>query len=447
MGELSKKIVGIDKEFVSFASRISYYPMVIESAKGNLVFDADGKSYIDFLSGAAVMNVGHSHPKIIKAIKNQADKFIHYTSAYMYHESQAMLAKKLVEITPGNFRKRVSFGLSGSDANDGVIKIARAYTGRSKIIAFNGSYHGSTYGALSISNISLNMKRKIGPLLPDIFHFDYPDCYRCLNNQVKESCSMACFEQITRAFNQYLPIEEVAAIIIEPLNGDNGFIEPPYEFMQKLYKLCKENGILFVSEEIQQGFGRTGKWFGIEHYDIEPDIIVLGKAIASGIPLSAIVARSEIMESIEAPAHIFTTAGNPIACEASLAMIDVLEEEKLLENAIEMGEYIKEKFAVLAEKFEIIGDIRGKGLSIGIDLVKNRFTKEKYNDAAVKICYRCWEKGLILIFVAGSVLRIQPSLTITKVEIYEAIKIIESSIIDFLNNDIPDGIGENARGW
>lgn len=441
------EVVRRDGEVLSPSSRMPYFPLVVKRGRGAIVEDADGNEYIDLLSSAAALNTGHSHPKVVEAIIRQVQDFIHYTPAYVYHEPLAELASSLCEITPGDFRKRVAFGLSGSDANDGMIKLARAYTGRKKIISFIQSYHGSTYGAISLSALSLNMRRKIGPLVPEIHHIPYPDCYRCAFSKEAKSCNLECLKQLETAFLHYIPVEEVAAVIMEPIAGDAGLVVPPQKYMDRLYGLCKENGILFVSEEVQQGFGRTGRWFGIEHFGIEPDALILGKSIASGMPLSAIVAREEIMQSMEAPAHLFTTAGNPVSCVAALATIEVIQEEKLSDHSRELGNYTMARLNGLKDRYELIGDVRGLGLSIGVDLVKDRQSKEKDGVAAAKICYRCWEKGLVLTFFAGNVLRIQPPLVISREQMDNAIDIIEQSIIGYLAGDIPDEVLRTAKGW
>lgn len=441
------KVVKEDGEVISPASRMPYYPMVVKRGRGAILEDIDGNRYIDLFSSAAALNTGHSHPKVVAAINDQIQYFIHYTTAYMYHEPLVRLAKELIQITPGSFKKMVSFGLSGSDANDGMIKLARAYTGRSKIISFIQAYHGSTYGALSLTALSLNMRRKIGPLLPDVHHIPYPDCYRCLYGKQESNCRLECLKELENAFKYYLPPEDVAAVIIEPIAGDAGLIVPPKKYMENLYNICKQNGILFAVDEVQQGFGRTGRWFGIDNFALAPDIVVMGKAIASGMPLSAIVAREEIMRAWEAPAHLFTLGGNIVSCRAALATIEVIREENLLEHTCELGMYAKKRFNQLKEKYELIGDVRGIGLSIGIDLVKDRVTKEKAKEAAAKICYHCWERGVVVTFFANNVIRIQPPLVITKEELGRAIDVIESSIIDYMNGDIPDDVLKVAMGW
>lgn len=442
-----RAIVEEDERIISPAARVPYYPLVIRKAYGSTVEDMDGNRFIDMLSSAAALNTGHSHPRVVASIQEQVESFIHYTPAYMYHEPLVVLANKLAQITPGNYKKRVAFGLSGSDGIDGAIKLARAYTNRKKIVSFVKAYHGSTYGALSLSAISLNMRKKIGPLLPEVHHIHYPDCYRCSYQMEEATCGSYCLNELETAFKHFLPVEEIAAVFIEPIAGDAGLNVPPKAYIKRLRELCDLNGILLVSDEIQQGFGRTGKWFGIEHFDVEPDIVVLGKSIASGLPLSAIVAREEIMEAWEAPAHLFTMGGNPVSCRAALATIDILETEELVEHSKELGEYVMERFNTLKEKYSIIGDVRGKGLSIGVDLVKDHVTKEKATTAAAKICYRSWERGVILSFFGESVLRIQPPLVITKEEMDFAIDVIESSIQDYLDDKIPDEILETTKGW
>jgi 4-aminobutyrate aminotransferase len=441
------KWVERDSKVIATGSRMPYYPLVTKKGYGSIIEDSDGNEYIDFLASAGATNTGHCHPKVVKAITDQAQELIHYTPVYMYNEPMIELAEQLIKITPGKFKKKVMFGLSGSDSNDCMIKLARAYTGRTKIISFEGAYHGCTFGSISISALSLNMRRKIGPLVPDIFHISYPDCYRCKCGKKVASCNLECLDELKEKFSSYIPPEEVAAIIMEPIAGDGGILVPPEKYTQKLYEICKENGILFAVDEVQQGFGRSGKWFSIENFGVEPDIMVLGKSIASGMPMSAVVAREEIIESVGAPAHVFTTIGNPICCRAALATIEVIKEEDLVNASKEKGEYLKAKFMKLKKKYSFIGDVRGVGLNLGIDLVKDPKTKERYKEACAKICYRAWEKGVLMTFFANNVLRIQPPLVITKEEIDRAMVIIDEAMQDFVDGKIPDEVLEVAKGW
>ncbi len=442
------ELVKEDQAITSPGAKVPYYPLAVKKGRGAIIEDLDGNLYIDLLSSAGAINTGHCHPKVVEAIKKQAENLILYTHAYMYQEPIVQLTKELIAITPGDYRKRVFYGLCGSDANDGAIKMARVATGRSKIVSFIRSYHGSTYGAISLSAISLPMTRKIGPLLPEIFHVPYPDPYRPpLPGMTPDQVADYCIEQIQIAFDNYMPAEEVAAFIIEPIQGDSGLIVPPAKFMKDLRSLCDRHGILLISEEVQQGFGRTGKWFGIENFGVVPDAVIMGKAIASGLPLSAVAARAELIECLEAPVHLFTAGGNPVCCAASTATIGVLREENILAHAAELGERTRSRFRGMQKKYDFIGDVRGIGLSIGVDLVTDRDTKERHRAAAAKICYRAWEKGLLLSFFSGSVLRVQPPLVISDEEMSRALDIIEESMDEFQKGQIPDSVLETVKGW
>lgn len=442
------KLVEDDRAVTSPGAKMPYYPLAVKSGKGAIIEDLDGNRYIDMLSSAGAINTGHCHPKVVEAIKKQSEQLILYTHAYMYQEPLVKLSQELISITPGDFKKRVFYGLCGSDANDGAIKMARVATGRPKIVSFLRSYHGSTYGAISLSAISLPMTRKIGPLLPEVFHVPYPDPYRPpLPGMSADQVADYCIEQIQIAFETYMPCDEVAAFIIEPIQGDAGLVVPPVKFMKDLRALCDRHGILLISEEVQQGFGRTGKWFGIENFGVVPDAVIMGKAIASGLPLGAVVARSELIEPLQAPVHLFTAGGNPVCCAASLATIEVLREEKLLDHTTRLGEHTRERFRKMQQRFEFIGDVRGIGLSVGVDLVKNRDTRERHYTAAAKICYRAWEKGLLLSFFSGSVLRIQPPLVISFEEMDKALDLIEECMDEFAKGQIPDSVLETVKGW
>jgi 4-aminobutyrate aminotransferase len=450
MRDLTKclELVNEDRAITSPGSKVHYYPLAVKNGRGAVIEDLDGNFYIDLLSSAGAVNTGHCHPKVVEAITKQAGELILYTHVYMYHEPLVRLTKELISISPGDYRKRVFYGLSGSDANDGAIKLARVATGRPGVVSFIRSYHGSTYGAISLSAVSLPMSRKIGPLLPGIHHVPFPDPYRTpMPNMSPDEVSDYCIGQIRLAFDNYMPPDEVAAFIIEPIQGDSGLIVPPAKFLRDLRALCDSHGILLISEEVQQGFGRTGKWFGIENFGVIPDAIIMGKSIASGLPLSGVVARAELMEPMEAPVHLFTAGGNPVCCAAALATIDVLRGENILPHVTVLGEHVKKRFLDMQKRFEFIGDVRGIGLSIGVDLVTDRITKERHRAAAAKITYRAWEKGLLLSFFSGSVLRIQPPLIISTEEMDRAVDIIEESMEEFDKGLIPDSVLESVKGW
>lgn len=443
----SRSVVEREKNVYTAASKIPYFPLVIERAQGATIEDIDGNTYLDFLSSAASLNTGHSHPKIVAAVKNQAEKFLNYTIVYAYHQPAVELAEKLVEIVPVPAPKKVTFGMSGSDANDGAMKLIRRATGKPKILAFLRSYHGSTYGAATLSAISLNMTRGLGPMVPDVYHVPFADCYRCPYGQTYRRCEIECVSYIETLFDSVLPPDEVAGMILEPIQGDAGIIVPPPEFIQGLRRICDSYGILFVAEEVQTGFGRSGKWFAIEHWGVPPDVVVLGKAMGAGMPISGIVARQDLMDAWELPAHLFTNAGNAVCCAAALANIEVIKEENLVERAAVLGEKITARFQAMQQKYELIGDVRGRGLLIGIDLVTDRLTKERARDEAAKICMRCFEKGLILSFFSNSVLRIAPPLVITDAEVELALQIIEESIAEAQAGQIPDELIRETKGW
>ncbi|MFQ6052746.1 MAG: aspartate aminotransferase family protein [Candidatus Bathyarchaeia archaeon] len=443
------EVVDRDREVISPASRIAYYPLVVSRAEGCRIWDLDGNEYLDFLSGAAVNNVGHCHPRVVEAIEAQARRLIHNTLGYSYHELPVALAERLVELTPGRFPKRVAFGLSGSDSNDGAMKLARAATGRPKIVAFLGSYHGTTFGALTLSAISLKMRRRLGPLVPEVYHVPYADCYRCYFGLEYPGCGLRCVEHIRTVLEMLIPPDEVAAFILEPIQGDAGIVIPPEEFWPEVKGLCEENGILFMDEEVQTGFGRTGRMFAVEHWGVEPDAVLSAKPLASGLPIGVIVARRELMESWPAPAHLFTTQANPVVCAAALATLEVIKRENLLERAQRRGEEAMKRFREMEERFDLIGDVRGRGLLIGVELVEDRETKEPARKEAMKVAWRAWERGLVMISFGryGNVLRVAPPLTIEEEELEAALGIVEASIEDVVKGRVPDSVLQEMRAW
>lgn len=441
----SVNIVARDERAISPCSRSPYYPFAALSGRGSTLTDADGNEYIDFSAGSGSLNTGTCHPRVVEAIKKQAEKLLCYTLGYMYEESAVTLAEKLAEISPGEGRQKVAYGLSGSDSIDAAIKFARKFTGRSGIITFETAYHGATYGALSASAISLNMRRGLGPMLPGFHHFSYPVCKDCKWKEEPSSCSLACLNEIKSAFSMWLPPDEVAAVIFEPIGGDIGIVVPPARYVNALAELCSENGILFVSDEVQQGMGRTGKWFTVEHFGVAPDITVAGKALASGMPLSALLMRHDIADSLWDPGHCLTLAGNAVCCQAALATIAVIEDENLLEESVRLGAKTESILEEMKRDYPELGGTRGLGLTIGQDIIKEDGTPDR--DACTKICFRCWEKGLILTFLGDNVLRIQPPLVIKDGEVQRALEIVGESIRDYREGKIGDEVYKFARGW
>jgi len=423
-GPEARKILEKDQKFVS-QSYTRVYPLVVKSAKGVWVEDVDSNRFLDFTSGIAVTNTGHCHPKVVEAIHRQAEQLIHMSGSDFYYGLQSDLAAKLSEITPGPKEKRVFFGNSGAEAIEAALKLARYHTKRPRVLAFLGAFHGRTMGALSLTASKVIHEKGFSPLVPGITHVPYAYCYRCPYHQAPyPKCSLACIDWIREdLFKRSIPPEEVAAIFVEPIQGEGGYIIPPPEFHRKLYQLAKEFGILFVADEVQSGMGRTGKMMAIEHWEVVPDIIALAKGLASGMPLGATVAQSDVMDWVPG-SHASTFGGNPISCRAALATIELLEEG-LIENASRIGGYILEELVQLQKEFELIGDIRGKGLMIGVELVRNRETKEKAVQERNEVIQACFEKGLLILGCGENVVRLIPPLIITQSEADTALAILE----------------------
>ncbi|PMD71423.1 aspartate aminotransferase family protein [Companilactobacillus nuruki] len=444
--EVDHRLIVQENKYYAQASRINYYDLVIESAHDSTLIDADGNEYIDLLASASAINVGHTNEKVVQAIQEQAEKLIHYTPAYFHHRPGQELAERLAKSVPGA-EKQVAFSNSGSEANDAIIKFSRAYTGRPYIVSFMDSYHGSTYGSMTLSGVSLNMARKMGPLLPGVVHVPYPDVYRRYPNETEHDVALRYFTEFKKPFESFLPADEVACVLIEPIQGDGGIRKAPEEFMQLVYDFCHQNGILFAVDEINQGMGRTGKMWSYQNFtDIEPDLMSVGKSLASGMPLSATIGKKEIMESLDSPAHAFTTAGNPICCAASMATLDVLEDEDLLERSTVEGAYVEQRFQEMQKHYQEIGDVRMYGLDGGIELVKDRETKEPNPDFANKVIYYAFQHGVVIITLKGNILRFQPPLVITRAELDQALDVLDDAFAAVENNQVIIPSNEKI-GW
>lgn len=414
-------------------------------AENALVWDIEGRAYIDFLADAAVQNVGHNNPRVVEAVKKTADRLLHFTFIYGFPVEPLLLAEKLREIAPLEGAK-VAFGLSGSDANDGAIKFARAYTGRRSIIGYLRSYYGSTYGAMSVTGLDFEVRSKVGQL-SDVHFIPFPNCYRCPFGKEPGKCRMECVSFLKEKFEGEVHAEGTAALIAEAIQGDAGMVVPPENYFKKLKRILDEHGILLVVDEVQSGLGRTGKWFAIEHFGVEPEIITLAKPLGGGLPISAIVGRGEIMDSLPPLGHAFTMSGNPVASAAALAVIEEIEEKELLKRAQILGERAKRRLEKMKKKHELIGDVRGLGLMLGVDLVKDRETKERAYDEAKKVVWRAYELGLIVAFLQGNVLRIEPPLTIEEEVLDEGLDKLEEAIEDVEEGRVPDEVIEKVQGW
>ncbi|MFC6176271.1 aspartate aminotransferase family protein [Companilactobacillus huachuanensis] len=444
--EVDHRLIQNENKYYAQASRINYYDLVIESAHDATLIDADGNEYIDLLASASAINVGHTNEKVVRAIQEQAEKLIHYTPAYFHHRPGQKLAERLVKLVPGS-EKKVVFSNSGSEANDAIIKFSRAYTGRQYIVSYMDAYHGSTFGSMALSGVSLNMTRKMGPLMPGVIHVPYPDLYRRYSNETEHDVSLRYFKAFKEPFESFLPPDEVACVLIEPIQGDGGIRKAPDEYMKLVYDYCHEHGILFAVDEVNQGMGRTGKMWSYQQFDgIEPDLMSVGKSLASGMPLSATIGRKEIMESLDSPAHVFTTAGNPVCCAASLATLDVLEEEDLLEKSTVGGFHAEARFKEMQKHYQEIGDVRMYGLDGGIELVKDRESKEPNPDFANKVIYYAFQHGVVMITLKGNILRFQPPLVISPEELDKALDVLDDAFAAAENNQVI--IPNNEKiGW
>lgn len=434
-----------DKKVLAPTQHLSYYPMVIKKVDQDVIYDEDDNQYIDFLSSASSLNLGSCNPIITAAVKEQLDNYSQYTIAYTYGRKSIEYAERLTSVYPGGVPAKIVFGNCGSDANDAAVKFARAYTGRSKIITFINAYHGSTYGSISMSMVTTRMRAKMGPMLPDIYCFPFYDV-----SYDDETCEKECIADIERAFATYLPAEEVAAVIIEPVQGDAGLLAGHPIFMKKLYDLCKKNGILFISEEVQQGFYRTGKFFGIEHYDIIPDGIIMGKSIGAGFPLGGFMAKAEIMDCLPAPAHLFTLGGNATACAAGVAAFDYLQSDEFQKILADNTKLLEECVADLRATFpDVITGRRGIDMSCALVVTKKDENGNDVpdGDGTFKILYRAYERGLLIISLSENILRVQPPLNIRPENLKKGFAILKDSIRDYVNGDIPDSVMEFRAGW
>jgi 4-aminobutyrate aminotransferase len=426
-GPKARTLVKKDSELVS-PSYTRYYPLVVDSGNDCIVKDVDGNEYIDFNSGLVCLNIGHNHPKVVQAIKGQCDKFLHYSNTDFYYQKSVNLAEKLLKITPGAFQKRVHFGNSGTEAVEAALKLSKWHTRRHQFIAFTGAFHGRTFGSMSLTGSKPVQRRHYFPMLPGVTHVPYPYCYRCPLDLSCPECGYRCIDFIDeQVLQKYVPPEEVAGIVFETIQGEGGYIVPPPEYFQHLKKLADKYGLLLIADEVQSGIGRTGKWFAIEHWKIEPDIICTAKALASGLPLSATVARARLMDW-EPGSHASTFGGNPLACAAGQVVIDVIKEEKLLENAEKQGSYILKWLEDLKQEREIVGDVRGRGLMIGAEFVEDKETKKPGVDQVKEVMLRCWRRGVATVTCGVSTLRLVPPLTITRELVDASLEIIEDVV-------------------
>jgi len=404
-------------------------PLFIDKAEGALMTDVDGNTFIDFYGGIGVLNAGHCPKPVVEAIKNQAEKLIHSCFMTTMYEGWVDLAEKLAEITPISGDKKVTYVNSGAEAVENAVKIARSYTKRSGVISFELAFHGRTNLTMGLTSKVKPYKYGFGPFAPELYKIPSAYCYRCYYRSSYPGCGMHCLEQFDRFFAAETPPDSIAAMIIEPVQGEGGFIVPPKEFLPGLKAITEKHGIVLIMDEIQTGFGRTGKMFATEQFGVEPDLMTMAKSIAAGMPLSAVVGKAEIMDAPGPGMLGGTFAGNPLACAAGLATIDYIEKEKLPERAGEIGAKVVDRLRAMQEKYALIGDIRSLGAMIGIELVKDRATKEPANEETNQIIKECLSQGLIIISagVFGNVIRMLMPLVITDDQLEQALSILDNA--------------------
>ena len=425
-GPAAKKILRLDAQYIS-PSYTRSYPLVAKAGRGAMVEDVDGNVFLDFAAGIAVVSTGHCHPQVVAAIQKQAAELIHMSGTDFYYPSMIELAERLSAVLPGKEPKRFYFGNSGTEAVEAAIKLARYHTKRDKLIAFYGCFHGRTLGALSLTASKAVQRKGFGTLLPGVFHIPYADRYRCPYGKPAESCCTECATVLEREiFKRIVDPEEVAAIVVEPIQGEGGYVPGPPEFLQELQRICRRHGILLISDEVQCGAGRTGKWWAGDHAGLEPDILCVAKGIASGMPLGVTAARASIMDWVPG-SHASTFGGNPVSIAAALATMDLLERGYIA-NARRMGEFIFGRLAGWRERHKIVGDIRGKGLMIGVEIVREQKTKEKARDLRERIVELAFAKGLLLLGAGENTIRLSPPLMIDEEQADFAVCTLDSCI-------------------
>jgi 4-aminobutyrate aminotransferase len=426
-GTKGQAVVDRTAKFIS-PSMSRFYPLVVESAHGSLVKDVDGNQFIDFATGIAVLSTGSTHPKVVQAIQRQAEKFLHYSYTDFYYDNIVELSEQLVSLVPGKFRKMVYYGNSGAEAIEAAMKLSRNYTRRPLFLAHSGSFHGRTMGALSLTASKPMQRRGSLPLVPDTVHFPFPYCYRCPWKQTFPECDYYCVDYFKEQYlDKFVPSDEVAAYFFEPIQGEGGYVPAPPDYFKKM-EFLRKDGVLFVSDEVQTGMGRTGKYFGIEHYGVVPDLVTIAKGIASGMPLSAMVAKAEVMESWKPGQHASTFGANPIAVEAALATLEVIKTERLIDNANRLGGKAKKRLLEMKEKYEIVGDVRGMGFFIGVEIVKDKTSKARGETEAREIMDDCFRHGLLVIIAGKNTLRFIPPLNISEDVLDEGLDIMEEAI-------------------
>lgn len=441
-GPKSKEIVERRNKYVPKGISNNCHSFV-KKAQGALVEDVDGNQYIDFAGAIGTVNVGHSHPRIVRALQEQASQFIHTGFNVMMYESYINLAERLCHLTPGNFNKQAAFFNSGAEAVENAVKIARKYTKRQGIISFTRGFHGRTLMTMSMTSKVKPYKFGFGPFAPEVYKAPYPYVYRRPEGMSEQQYSEMIIEQFETFLLAEVAPETIAAVVMEPVQGEGGFIVPDKAFVQRVREICTQYGILFVADEIQTGFARTGKYFAIEHFGVEPDLITISKSMGAGVPISGVIGRAEIMDAADVGEIGGTYSGSPLGCRAALTVLDIIESENLNERAQKIGARATEKMTELAERFDSIGDVRGLGAMCAMEIVKDRHSKTPDKESVGKIVKAAGKRGLMLLSAGlyGNVIRLLMPLTITDEQLEEGLQILEESIEAVYVNDSAVPVG------
>jgi 4-aminobutyrate aminotransferase len=425
-GPEARRVLELDRTYVS-PSYTRDYPLVAKRGQGLMVEDMDGNTFLDFAAGIAVCSTGHCHPEVVRAIQEQAATLIHMSGTDFYYPGMPQLAERLARVAPGKEAKRVYFGNSGAEAVEAAIKLAKYHTKRDKLVAFHGAFHGRTMGALSLTASRAVQRKGFGTLLSGVFHMPFPDTYRGTYGVRPECASADCLSYLeNELFRRRVDPDEVAAIFIEPIQGEGGYVVAPDNFMQELRAICDRHGILLVVDEVQCGSGRTGKWWAVEHSGVEPDMVCIAKGIASGMPLGICMTRAEVMDWVPG-SHASTFGGNPVSIAAALATMDILEREGIA-NAARVGEFILERLRGWVATHPLVGEVRGRGLMIGIELVKDKATREPAAELRNRVETLAFERGLMILGCGETSLRLAPPLIVSQEEATVALDILEDAL-------------------
>jgi len=433
-GPSGRGIVDLDDRYLATATKSA--PLVVDRASGEKVWDVDGNLFLDFSSGVAVLNIGHCHPSVVKAVQEQAAKVMHFAGTDYYYDVQSRLAERLAKIAPGRGEKKVFLSNSGTESIEAAMKLARWSTGRKQFISFFGAFHGRTMGALSLNCSKRVQRAKYFPMVPGVTHVPYANCYRCPYHQEYPSCGLWCAKILDEVYlDALLPPDEVAALFFEPIQGEGGYIVPPKEFLPEISRICRSHGILTVDDEVQAGMGRTGKMWAAEHFGLDPDITCMAKSLGSGMPIAATVFRWELDWGVQG-AHSNTFGGNCVACASSLATLDVIEKEKVLEQAERKGDLMRKRLEEIKDRFENVGDVRGIGMMRALEFVEDRRTKAPAAKMRNEVVSAMLRKGVIALGCGKSSIRLIPPLTIGEGNLDTGMRLLEESIGDVVRDRI-----------